>query len=224
MKPIVLPKIFQPFYCEDLIRLGKDNDGGYIVNKKDLKETKKLLSLGVGDDWSFERDFAKIKKCPIISYDAEVSEKNKKSLKSFFKGDKIFVNKNIGKNKDEIDLSSILEEGTFLKCDIEGAEYNLLKDIIQNTKLFTGLAIEFHDIQKYENFNELTNFMSKINQKLVHVHVNNCGFFFDGEKYHANVIELTFSSSENISLREVELPNKLDMPNCIEGEELCILF
>jgi hypothetical protein len=31
MKDITLPKIFEPFYCADLIRLGKDNDGGYLV-------------------------------------------------------------------------------------------------------------------------------------------------------------------------------------------------
>lgn len=219
-----MPKIFQPFYCDDLIRLGRDNDGGYLVNKKDLENTKKLLSLGVGDDWSFEKDFEKVKKCPIIAYDGTVSEKNDyfKSLKSFFKKDKTFINKNIGEK--EVPFSSIIEEGMFLKCDIEGSEYEILKDIIKHSKYFTGIVIEFHEINNYELFNELTSFISKINQKLVHVHINNWSFIFDGKKYFPQVVELTFSSSDNISLQEVDLPNKLDMPNCKDEEDFCILF
>ena len=31
MKNVTLPKILQPYSCADLIRVGKDNDGGYLV-------------------------------------------------------------------------------------------------------------------------------------------------------------------------------------------------
>ena len=41
----------------DLIRLGKNNDGGYLVSEKDIKHTKNLISLGVSFDISFEKDF-----------------------------------------------------------------------------------------------------------------------------------------------------------------------
>ena len=58
--PIKLPKIFRPFECLQLIRLGKDNDGGYIVNKHDVDKTDLLISFGIGNDWSFEKVFLKI--------------------------------------------------------------------------------------------------------------------------------------------------------------------
>ena len=32
----MLPKEFKPTYQYDLIRLGKDNDGGYLVEKNSL--------------------------------------------------------------------------------------------------------------------------------------------------------------------------------------------
>lgn len=224
MKPIILPKIFQPFYCKDLIRLGKDNDGGYLVNKKDIIKSKKLIGLGIRDDWSFEQDFTKIHDCPVAAYDGEDLQENKISLKSFFRKDKVFINKNIGNKENEIKFPSIVEKGCFLKCDIEGSEYDILDDIIRYTKYFTGIVIEFHEIQNYGNFNSLTNFMSKIDQKLVHVHVNNWDFFIRDQSYVPQVIELTFSSSSNIELKEVKLPHKLDMPNCSDRDDFTIIF
>ena len=41
------------------IRLGKKYDGGYVVSKKAVLNSKNLVSFGVYDDWSFESDFIK---------------------------------------------------------------------------------------------------------------------------------------------------------------------
>ena len=53
----MLPKILKPKHEYDLIRLGQDNDGGYLVEKKSTEKTKNLISFGLADDWSFEKDF-----------------------------------------------------------------------------------------------------------------------------------------------------------------------
>ena len=37
----MLPKNFKPKKNYDLIRLGKNNDGGYLVEKNSIKNTKK---------------------------------------------------------------------------------------------------------------------------------------------------------------------------------------
>ena len=50
-------KILKPKYNYDLIRIGRDNDGGYLVEKKSLENTQSLISLGISDDWSFEEQF-----------------------------------------------------------------------------------------------------------------------------------------------------------------------
>ena len=54
-------KILKPKYNYDLIRIGRDNDGGYLVEKKSFENTECLISLGINDDWSFEEDFLKKK-------------------------------------------------------------------------------------------------------------------------------------------------------------------
>ena len=50
-------KILKPKYNYDLIRIGRDNDGGYLVEKKSLENTQSLISLGISNDWSFEESF-----------------------------------------------------------------------------------------------------------------------------------------------------------------------
>lgn len=49
---------YQPANVDDLIRVGSDNDGGYVVSKRCVDRTQVLLTFGIGDDWSFERRFA----------------------------------------------------------------------------------------------------------------------------------------------------------------------
>ena len=84
---ILIPNYLQPFQVTDLVRLGKNNDGGYLVSRNDIKNTKYLISLGVSFDISFEKDFKKeLKNLKIISYDGSVGFKYyKKNLKLRFK-------------------------------------------------------------------------------------------------------------------------------------------
>ena len=47
-------RAYRPIACDDLIRVGKDFDGGYVMPRFVIKKSSALLSLGVNDDWSFE--------------------------------------------------------------------------------------------------------------------------------------------------------------------------
>src|SRR5210317_910559 len=147
MKNVTLPKIFQPYHCPDLIRLGKDNDGGYLVNRKDIDDTRSLLSFGVGEDVSFEKDFINLNKpCPVYAYDETIGFDHSE----FFTGNKKLYHENITKSN----IKDILEKaGTqvFLNCDIDGGEYEILHELILYSHLFKGLTIEFHDISRYDN-------------------------------------------------------------------------
>ena len=51
---IVISKIFYPKNNCSLIRLGNNNDGGYVVEENSIKNSEILLSFGLSDDWSFE--------------------------------------------------------------------------------------------------------------------------------------------------------------------------
>ena len=63
---IVISKIFYPKNNCSLIRLGNNNDGGYVVEENSIKNSEILLSFGLSDDWSFESDFSKLGKKKFI--------------------------------------------------------------------------------------------------------------------------------------------------------------
>ncbi len=67
---IKLPIFLKPKKEYNLIRLGKNNDGGYLVSENSIKNSNKLISMGIKNDWSFERDFCKKNKnIKIYLYD-----------------------------------------------------------------------------------------------------------------------------------------------------------
>ena len=52
----------KPFKVKKLVRLGRNYDGGYLLCDEILQSCENLITLGVGDDISFEIDFEKKKK------------------------------------------------------------------------------------------------------------------------------------------------------------------
>jgi hypothetical protein len=45
---------YHPVHFDDLIRVGREHDGGYVLPADVIDRSAALLSLGVNDDWSFE--------------------------------------------------------------------------------------------------------------------------------------------------------------------------
>ncbi len=72
---IKIPNSFYPKFEYDLIRLGNDNDGGYVIEKNSIQESETLISFGLSDDWSFEEDFSKLGKKKIYTYDHSVNSR-----------------------------------------------------------------------------------------------------------------------------------------------------
>ena len=73
----MLPKIFKPYKSikKNLIRIGPNTDGGYVIDKRVIKKTKTIISCGLNDDWEFEKEFLKInQRCKIIAYDHTVDK------------------------------------------------------------------------------------------------------------------------------------------------------
>ena len=80
-----LSKNLQPKFSSKLFRLGKNNDGGYLVGPKSLNKAKVLISYGISDDWSFEKGFLKYNpNILILAYDH--------TLDFFFLFKRIFIN------------------------------------------------------------------------------------------------------------------------------------
>ncbi len=70
---VILPKKFQPKYNYDLIRLGKNNDGGYLVSKKSIEESELLISAGISWDYSFEKNYIEMSNNKVKCFDHTIN-------------------------------------------------------------------------------------------------------------------------------------------------------
>ena len=64
----------KPIKNPNLIRLGRNHDGGYVIDSSIIKKCNTLISFGLGSDWSFELEYIKRNKnVKIYLYDHTVS-------------------------------------------------------------------------------------------------------------------------------------------------------
>ena len=240
----ILPKFFSFKSAEDLTRVGKNNDGGYLISKNDMNKSDILISLGIFDDISFEQEFIKNNDIELMAYDGSLNIKfwlkrilveffknpfNLYALKiffsfnNFFKGKRKLIKKFVGLNTTDENfctLSSILDKldhkNIFLKIDIEGYEYRLLDTLILNQDRICGLVIEFHDCDIH--LEKIKSFLEDFQLKLAHIHGNNFTPIRSSDKLPLT-LELTFSKYCKQEYRCL-LPHKKDMPNNKDKAEI----
>lgn len=73
---VVLSKNFQPDYEYDLIRMGKNNDGGYLVSEQSILESEMLISGGISWDFSFEEQYIDLTKNSVKCFDHTINTKH----------------------------------------------------------------------------------------------------------------------------------------------------
>ncbi len=242
-----LPHFFSLKSASDLVRIGGKNDGGYLVSQSDIDKSDVLLSLGIGYDWNFEKDFIARKDVPLYAYDASTEEKSlllnamkrgfifKPSMlikyfdyKNFFsKPNNRHIKKFVSSACDSDEyctMSSIFnalqQQNIFLKIDIEGSEYRFLDTLIANQDRINGLVLELHDCDLH--LHVIKNFIDKFDLKLVHIHANSaCPILLDNRL--PTIMELTFSKNCT-HLNEALLPHPLDSPNRIGDVEINLVI
>lgn len=120
------------------VRVGNDHDGGYILLRELCQSASVLYSFGIGDDVSFELDFAnRFPVKEVFLYDPYVEELPEEH--PVFR----FSNKGFGRKWEPVKL---LHKGeAVLKIDIEWDEWDALF-LAHGTALRTcsQLVIEFH--------------------------------------------------------------------------------
>jgi hypothetical protein len=107
------------------------------------------------------------------------------------------MKKNMLRDNFIIDVNDIMkkiDKKIFLKIDIEGSEYRILDQIVNNAKKMNGLVIEFHNFDLHQEI--IKSFIQDFELELVHIHVNNYGTI--DKAGVPSVVELTFSSEEFI--------------------------
>lgn len=159
-------------------RYGTPGDGGYLLND-DISESDICVSLGIGDNYSFDVDIAK--SCSqVVMFDHTIPPPQ--HLTSNMNFEKIGIAATESENFTTIEkiISTLPEESDLiLKIDVEGAEWEVLESLTPNALLrFRQIAAEFHNLHSLhdsEQFNRIVKSLSKISQThfLANFHVNN---------------------------------------------------
>ena len=238
---LTLPTFLKPKKNYLLERLGRNNDGGYLICPRSVKNSSTLIAIGINDDWSFEEDFSKKNKnVNVLYFDPNTSffflikiftkkiifffyYKISDIIYSFLQLLKfLFIKKKLF-NKyvsygDILKITKNIKSPIFFKIDIEGSEYRILKELIKIKKKLSGVVIEFHNIDLF--MNDIRNFINNIGLRLIHVHANNTIEHIA----KTNVLELTFSKNPIIASNILNFPNPLDQKNYAKNKEIKIKF
>lgn len=215
-----LPAFFRPLYINNsnLIRVGSDFDGGYVLFKKSIINTKHLITYGIADNFDFEKSFQKISNCSCTSYDYSIGRDfwiNK------FKKDIIkFLQFKIFKYKKFLDLFKFIDfyffykkkkNNFFLKKISNKKNCTPFKETIdtKQSNLFLKIDIEGSEY-------EFIDYLSKIEKKLT-------GFVIEFHQIEKNIFKIKkfFKKLKTQKLVHVHgctysTINKLNIPDIIE--------
>ena len=219
----VLQSVLKPYRIPyQKIRLGRKQDGGYIVFNHRLDSVDSVYSYGISNDISFEEDLLQYTKAPILMYDHTIHDIPSHHGQFYFKKEEGSTENLIKHINESFPASNKL----LLKMDIEGSEWDLLESLNEVILTrFEQMVIEFHNLAFLQNecfgqfnitYNKMLNVFSKINKHfyLGHIHGNNCG----GYKDIPNTIECTYIRKDmvwvntSVETEAYPIPN-LDYPN-----------
>lgn len=219
----------------NLIRVGSENDGGYLL-PDDLNSIKACFSPGVDTNASFEKDllqnFQIESHLADLSVDAPPNELKPKSfIKKFLGGfnTEHHITLESWVNCMEPDLRENLESDLILQMDIEGAEYEtLLTSPDTLLRRFRIIVLEIHYVESWGDpqFHKMVSlFFDKLlnSFNVVHVHPNNCcGLVHFGKLVAPRVFEITLLRKDRSPILGYadEFPHHLDRPNLEHNQDL----
>ncbi len=208
----------------DNIRIGGNNDGGYVV-PNDLEGVKYCFSPGVGNLTNFENDLTK-KNIHCYLADFSVSPKILNELINF---EKKFIgpvsNENYLNLKDWISSKIDYKKNNdlILQLDVEGDEYEIINSLdIDTLKKFRIILIEFHQLHYIFDsftFKKIKKVFDILNKFFycTHIHPNNNPEFVVKEKdiIIPPVMEFSYLRKDRSEVvnNELEFPSVLDQPN-----------
>ena len=162
----MLEKFYKPVVNVPLSRIGSKKDGGYYLPNKIIKISKKIISCGLGSDWSFEKNLQKKNKdITIVFYDHSINfifwfkttisyiyffiryRSDIKNILIFFNYIKFFKHKNIKHEKLKVTRIDNLKKKEISLNQILKKE---LDDIILKIDIEGDEYLLLEDIAKYQ--------------------------------------------------------------------------
>ena len=211
----------------NLVRLGRDEDGGYIMAKP-FSSKKIAYSIGIADDVTWDRELAKYG-YEIYQYDHTINRLPETNRHFHFQRIGISGKNENNKNK----LSKMLIDnghkntyGMILKMDVEGCEWDVLDTLEDDTLIhFDQIIIELHDLHNITKSKKIINGILKLtlNHSVVHIHGNNWGpVSYCNNLITPNILEVTLFINDKISLKDgvTNLPREIDIPCVSDRPEI----
>lgn len=173
----------------DLIRVGGDHDGGYVMHSD--ATVSRAISVGVGRDISWDLEMAQ-RGAAVDAFDHTVSR-----LPSASAG-VTFHKVGLGPGPGCVPLEQIVQIATcdvdaVLKVDIEGAEWSALDGA--EFAQFTQVLLELHELDMATGDDRLLNLLQQLyaTHLPVHVHANNYDTVFRMEDlWFCRAVEVSF--------------------------------
>lgn len=247
-----LPRSFMPDAGFEPVRLGRNNDGGYVIDQRSLGDVQQLISIGINDDWSFERDFIRHNRVPVAAYDGSIDltffvkqavyslvklynpfhlfDKLSRSIGylMFFRGDVRHIRAHVGLSSPP-DYVSFAEVISSIARDVDAVFLKI--DIEGGEYRILDDIIAIADrltgmvIEFHDvdiNLEKIERFIAGLELGLCHVHCNN----YEPLNEHCTplAIELTFTKYGKKPEIGMQLPMPQDMPNNPTCEDYTILF
>jgi len=226
-----------PIVVPDLIRIGKEYDGGYIISERSMITARGMLSFGVNDDWSFDQQWQTRKpQDKIHAYDGTISPSKmsddlRESYRRFFGFQAVHFPVNVGlsSSQGQSSFDDIMirmnSDHVFLKMDIEGGEWHLTDAITRHALSITGMVIEFHNTARLRPLFLETVSRYQEHFHVTHIHPNtSCSL---AEDNFPTVVELSFINKSlwdgNEVRKEIHLPD-LDQANLPNTEDIALYF
>ena len=206
----------------DLIRIGRDYDGGYIM-LNDFQDGGIAYSFGIFDDVSWDKAMAS-RGYNIFMYDHTIEKLPEENPR--FHWSQIGIADGILQDERLKTLEYLIaqnhhehEKNMILKMDVEGAEWGFLENVSSEMlSQFSQLLFEFHGVNDAGTYKRVLEVLRKINKthQLIHLHGQNIGQYTSvGNKTFCNQIEVSYALREKykfIDDYDVNLPLSIDMP------------
>jgi hypothetical protein len=207
------------------VRLGKRNDGGYVM-LENLLRGGIAYSVGIGTDASWDLAMAR-QGYEVHQYDHTVSDSPEKHPALHFHQLGVCPTGEPTPSMQSID--TLLEQNghaarqdIVLKIDIEGGEWGVFSSLPESAlRAFSQIAVEFHWLHlldEDEQYETARKALSKLHTHFapVHLHANNhLGLFVMGGVPVPGVLEVTYVRRDLVTteLSRRTFPTAIDEPN-----------
>ncbi len=227
--------LFKPYSIDSAkIRLGPDEDGGYVISDISLKASVALFTYGVGHDIRYEEAYRNKYDKQVYLYDHTIGRPTGWNL-----GNNLhFFNEGLGIQENCDDFINHYNQlgikgDVLLKVDVEGAEYDYFEkvDLGKLSEITTGILLELHWLTDYRYQKRTEEILTNLYQyfTLTHIHGNAWGTTWNYQGHQVpETFELSLVNNKYIDSKEFDTQNYpiegLDVSNRPNYPDLDLTF